>query len=87
MGPNDSMRVSPAPPDPPYTKRYAYDGANNLEYEGWVKTSANAATSDAAWAIKRYSYDGANKLTAEQFADGNNAEDNVWDNRAALSYS
>jgi hypothetical protein len=45
----------------------------------------NSLPSDPVWAIKRLSISGG-AITIE-WADGNDLNDNVWDNRASLSYS
>lgn len=61
-----------------------YDGTGNLIYQG----QANPGTlkSEAKWQIKKFTYVGGN-ITDIQFADGNTNFDNIWDNRASLSYS
>ena len=63
----------------------AYDASDNIEYAGWANIAT--ATSAASWRVINLSYDGSNNLTAITWADGNNSFDNIWDNRAALSYS
>lgn len=70
------------PPAAAYLRQYDYDG-DNLTYEGWA--APGTATSDALWAIRKLTYSGTNLVT-EQWADGDTDEDNVWDNRAALTY-
>lgn len=45
----------------------------------------NSVTSDPIWSIKRLSISGG--LMSIQWADGNDLNDNVWDNRASLSYA
>jgi hypothetical protein len=45
----------------------------------------NSASSNPVWSIKRLSISGG-AITIE-WADGNDLNDNVWDNRASLSYS
>lgn len=45
----------------------------------------NSLSSAAIWSIKRLSVSGG-AITIE-WADGNDLSDNVWDNRASLSYS
>lgn len=48
------------------------------------------ATSSATWRIKRITFtvDGSgNTDSVTEWADGNSNRDNIWDNRAALSYS
>lgn len=73
------------PPAVAYTKKYAYDGDSNIEYEGWAKSAQDPATSGAIWAVKKYSY-AAGLIATEQWADGDTNEDNIWDNRASLTY-
>jgi hypothetical protein len=50
--------------------------------------TADAGTSTAAplWRIKRVTTDASGNVT-EEYADGNPAFDNVWQDRATLSYS
>jgi hypothetical protein len=67
-----------------YIAVIAYNGASQPEYQGWA--APGSATSAAAWAIVRHTYTGA-LLTATEFADGNLNFDNVWDDRATLTYS
>jgi len=62
-----------------------YDANDNIIYKG--EANAGSAKSAAAWKISKYSYDVDGNLTDIQWADGNLQEDNVWDNRASLSYS
>ncbi len=78
---------SEAPPKTPYTKRFDYDGSGNLIYEGFAWAAGNFATSVANWAVKKYTYNGSNQLTLVQWANGASTQNNIWDNRAALSYS
>lgn len=69
----------------PLSAKYDYDGSGNLIYKGEAR--AGTATSTAKWRIRKYTYSGSN-LTAVAFADGNDAFDNVWDDRTtAYSYS
>lgn len=49
------------------------------------KADTGTATSAASWRIKRVQETGGEVIT--QYADGNSNFDNVWDNRASLSYS
>jgi len=46
---------------------------------------AGADTAAAFWRIKRISVSGT--VTTIEFADGDTQFDNVWDNRAILSYT
>ncbi len=52
-------------------------------YFGWA--AAGQAENDSVWKIKRLSISG--NVTSINFADGDVAYDNIWDNRAALTYS
>jgi len=68
-----------------YTLELDYDSSNNLIYLGSAKSGT--ATSSALWRIKKLTYDSSNNLTNIQLADGNDDFDNVYDDRASLSYS
>lgn len=57
----------------------------NTTYIGKVKFGSSTATSSAIWSIKRVTISGA--VTTINFADGDTNYDNIWDNRASLSYS
>lgn len=54
-----------------------------VQYFGFAQ--AGSSTSAAVWKIKKLMVSGT--VTSILFADGNNQYDNVWDNRASLSYS
>ena len=58
------------------------DTAGDIDYVG--EASTGTATSGALWRIKRVD---STTGTVIQWADGNSNFDNVWDNRASLSYS
>jgi len=49
------------------------------------KSDPGVATSAASWQVQRLTSSAS--LLIVQFADGNSNFDNVWDNRASLSYS
>ena len=74
--------------DQGYEQRYAYVAAGNgvgqVEYQGWAQM--NTATSAPGWRISRYSYDSSHRLTAIEWAAGDDAFSNIWDNRATLTY-
>jgi len=59
------------------------DDQTSVIYLGMAPISS--LSSAAIWAIKRLSISGG-AITIE-WADGNDLNDNVWDNRASLSYS
>jgi hypothetical protein len=66
-----------------------YDANDNPLYEGWAKAKG-AETSEAVWKIKKYYWStgtgGEQVLDEEAWADGNELWDNIWDNRASLTY-
>jgi len=66
-----------------YTQQMAYTG-NLITYQGWA--APGTATSAAGWAIVLYTYSG-NLLTGITWAGGAAAFNQVWDDRASLSYS
>ena len=69
---------------PFHTISCEYDGSSNLIYFGSaLPGSAKAA---AVWRIAKLTYSGTD-MTDLQWADGNSQFDNVWDDRASLSYS
>jgi len=67
-----------------YTNAYDYDGSNNLIYLG--RAAGGSSKASAVWQIKKFTYSGSN-LTDTQWADGDQAFDNIWNDRAGLSYS
>lgn len=71
------------------TRKYAilmsHDASSNIEYFG--KAKVGSVKADAVWQIMKILYDASNNLTDIQFAEGNEDFDNVWDDRAGLSYS
>lgn len=66
------------------TQKIAYDGSNRAEYIGYA--IPGTASSEAKWLIKKLTYSAAG-VTDVQFAGGAAKFDQVWDNRAAASYS
>lgn len=65
-----------------YASRYA-EASATVAYAGAAEPGS--ATSAASWQIQRLTFSG-NDVVVE-FADGDADFDNVWDNRASLSYS
>lgn len=45
----------------------------------------NSTTDAPIWSVKRLTISGG--LLTIQWADGNDLNDNIWDNRASLNYS
>jgi hypothetical protein len=52
-------------------------------YVGWAP--AGTATSAASWKVVKIAVAGT--VTSKKWADGNKRYDNVWDDRATLTYS
>ena len=48
-------------------------------------TKQGGDTSEAVWQIRKISLNGS--VTSILFADGNDKYDNIWDNRASLTYT
>jgi hypothetical protein len=69
---------------PRHTTAFDYNAGGSPVYIG--KAAFGSAKSAAVWQIQRLVYTGDN-LTDILWADGDTEFDNVWDNRAGLSYS
>lgn len=78
-------RGNAEPYDGPVTQALDYDGSNNPIYIGLAPIGA--AKADAAWQIRKLTFDGSNNLTDVKYANGSIRFNEVWDNRASLSYS
>lgn len=70
---------------PFFPPRLAYDTDSRLEYLG--KGAPGSATSASVFMIVNFSYDSDSNIVSILPADGNYNFDNVWDDRATLSYS
>ena len=77
------MSVSHLPAHPGQNLASRVDAGTSVIYVGLAPL--NSVSSAAVWSIKRLSIAG-NAYTME-WADGNDLNDNIWDNRASLSYS
>ena len=64
--------------------RVAYNAGGDVEYIG--KAEAGSSTSSATWQISRLFYDGSGNFEAKLWCDGDFNYDNVWDDRASLTY-
>ena len=69
-----------------YVTRIDYDSGTNPIYIGKADLSVASATDTAVWQIFKVTWDGNDNPTLIQYADNNETFDNVWDDRAALSY-
>lgn len=65
--------------------RLDYDGSGNVIYIGiaWPRET----TSEPVWQIRKFTYDGSGNVLSALYADGDKYFDNVWNDRAGLSYS
>jgi len=68
-----------------HTVVHSYDASNVIEYVGVAP--AGTATNIAGWKIRKTVFSSAFVLTSVTQADGDALFDNVWDDRASLSYS
>ena len=66
-----------------HTTKLDYVGSD-LTYVG--NAVAGSSSASAVWRIKKLFYD-SGKLVNVYYADGDTEFNNVWDNRASLSYS
>lgn len=68
----------------PIRRQVKFDGSDStVQYIG--ETNFNTATHSPTWRISRLTFSGSS-FTLD-WADGNDNFDNVWDDRASLSYS
>lgn len=65
------------------TNKRIDEASSTVSYVGYAEPGT--ATSSAQWQIRRVTISGTQTIT--EFADGDTQFNNVWDNRAALSYS
>lgn len=56
-----------------------------LSYIGWA--NGGTATSASIWEIAKIEYDAGGNFISLKWADGNGNFNNIWDNRATLTYS
>ena len=67
-----------------YTIAIDYDGSGNMIYVG--KAYLGSSKADGVWSIRKFVYNGSN-LTDIQWANGDGAFNNIWNNRVSISYS
>lgn len=77
------MSISRLPAHPGQNLTQRVDDQTSEMYVGYAPI--NTITSSASWSIKRITIAGT-AITIE-WADGNDLNDNIWDDRAILSYS
>ena len=58
--------------------------SSTTRYQGHA--SPGSLTSQAVWRIKRMTFDSSSRHTITEFADSDGNYNNVWDNRATLTY-
>ncbi len=58
-----------------------YDGSGNILYVGYA--AQGSASSSAKWRVAKLAYDGSNRYTGSTISP----PDQVWDNRASLTYT
>jgi YD repeat-containing protein len=68
-----------------YKERIAYNASNQPIYQGWA--SPGAATSDAVWRICKMTWDASGNMTSIDWCDSNKNFDNIWDDRASVTYT
>lgn len=69
----------------PLISEIDYVGGSNPIYVGLAQPGT--ATSAASWQIKKITYDGNNNPTSILYAVGSGSFNQIWDNRASLTYS
>lgn len=71
-------------PNEPLFRKYDDTSEANTYYKGWSGTTNDGSAS--AWKILK-GIESPEGFFTEQWADGNENEDNIWDNRTSLSYA
>lgn len=73
------------PADLRFTKAMAYDGSNRLQYLGYALPGSSKAA--PVWLIKLLTYNAGGYQTDEQYAGGKANFNQIWNDRASLSFS
>lgn len=68
-----------------YTTAFDYDIANNPIYIGMAAQGSSKAS--AVWLVRNLTFDSNNNVTNILYANGSQAFNQIWNNRASLSYS
>lgn len=68
----------------PDTEQFDYDVSGNLIYVGVAHPGE--LTTEAVWQIRKFAYDGSGNLLSVLYANASKKFDQIWDNRAALTY-
>jgi len=73
-----------------HTELFSYDANGRIEYLGWGPPGSDDKKDEAIWKIAKMFYKTTamgTQASAMVWAGGNTNEDNVWDDKASLSYS
>jgi len=65
--------------------RLDYDSDGLLIFRG--RAASGRLSSEAKWQIQQFSYDSSSLLISILWANGSGKFNQIWDNRASLSYS
>jgi hypothetical protein len=65
---------------------YEWDISGNLIYIGESYPGASDKI-QAVWRIRKLTWDGNGNITDKQYASGSSNFDQVWNNRASVSYN
>jgi hypothetical protein len=68
----------------PEMTRLSDPASSTVTYMGLA--APGTATSAALWQISKITFDGSGNFLSQKWADGNGNLDNVWDDRASLTY-
>lgn len=81
--------VGPAGPageeEMPYAKRVDFESSDTIIYQAWA--DPGSTNGSPVWRISKTTFLNAQGDSIVEWADGNSNFDNIWDNRASLSYS
>lgn len=83
-----SLRVGSYDYGNPFTQTFDNSGGSNGQlvlYAGRAFPGSSKAS--AVWQIYKLTYDSNDSVIDIQWADGNSDFDNIWNNRAGLTYS
>ena len=73
-----------------YTELFDYNSDGRMIYRGWAHPGSDDQQDEAVWIIQKFFYKSTQmgtQVSAVVWADGNKNPDNIWDDRASLTYS